>query len=139
PGGDILVFQQPGNDERDHDPDRDRPVVADDEVVPEEAKVLDELHQASLFATTSRARCCRSEATKPNDTMSTKARTPMIAASPPGQLAPTPSALQKVPKVVSITPTANFIVFSGTRLSGAWMSTPTAPTMMIAAAAPIAA
>ena len=49
----------------------------------------------------------------------TKASTPRIAASEPGQSAPAPSAAQKVPKVVSITPTANFTVFSGTAASGA--------------------
>ena len=44
-----------------------------------------------------------------------------------------------MPKVVSITPTANFIEFSGTRLSGAWIATPTPATMTSAAAAPAAA
>ncbi len=50
-------------------------------------------------------------------------------ASPPGQL--TPSALarpRRCPKELSITPTANFIVFSGTRASGARTAKPAAIT-----------
>ena len=49
----------------------------------------------------------------------TNASTPGSDASSPGQCAPAPSAAQKIPNVVSITPTANFSVFSGTRSSGA--------------------
>ncbi len=41
------------------------------------------------------------------------------AESDPGQCAPAPSAPQKVPNAVSITPTANFSVFSGTLARGA--------------------
>ena len=47
---------------------------------------------------------------------------------PPGQRAPAPSALQNVPNDVSITPTRNFIVFSGTRASGALIATPASGT-----------
>ena len=46
------------------------------------------------------------------------------AASPPGHDAPAPSAPQNIPNDVSITPTKNFIVFSGTRASGARTATP---------------
>ena len=42
-----------------------------------------------------------------------------MATSSPGQSQPAPSAAQKIPNVVSITPTANLSVFSGTRASGA--------------------
>src|SRR6266516_3818472 len=49
------------------------------------------------------------------------------ATSFPGQDAPAPSAPQKTPKDVSMTPTANFMLFSGTRDSGACTATPTAP------------
>ena len=57
------------------------------------------------------------------------------AASPPGQLAPAPSALQNMPKEVSITPTSSFRVFSGTRASGALTAAPTATTTNTASAA----
>ena len=53
--------------------------------------------------------------------------------------APAPSADQKIPKVVSMTPTANFIVFSGTRASGARTATPTTADEHDRAAAPAAA
>ena len=66
--------------------------------------------------------------TDANESAITNARTTGSEASSPGQCAPAPSAAQKVPKVVSITPTANFIVFSGTRGSGARTSTPTTAT-----------
>src|SRR4051812_709041 len=59
----------------------------------------------------------------------------MIAASPPGQLAPAPSDPQNVPNDVSITPTANFKVFSGTRVSGRCTITPTLRTTTSAASA----
>ena len=61
------------------------------------------------------------------------------AASPPGQSAPAPSAPQKIPKEVSITPTLNFIAFSGTRASGARIATPIAATTSTAATAAAAA
>lgn len=62
-------------------------------------------------------------------------------ASPPGQPAPAPSVPQNMPNEVSITPTANFIVFSGTLASGAraaapaWMTNSTASPAAAAAAA----
>ena len=52
---------------------------------------------------------------------------------------PAPSALQKIPNEVSITPTPNFNVFSGTRVSGACTIIPAINTTTNAAAAPIAA
>ena len=59
------------------------------------------------------------------------------AASPPGQEAPAPSAAQKIPNEHSITPTMSFIVFSGTRASGARTAKPPATTT--ATATPAAA
>ena len=50
------------------------------------------------------------------------------AASRPGQVTPAPSPLQKMPKAVSITPTPNFSVFSGTRESGACTTMPASST-----------
>ena len=44
-------------------------------------------------------------------------------ASPAGQSMPAPSDVQKMPNEVSITPTPNFTVFSGTRVSGSWTIT----------------
>ena len=61
------------------------------------------------------------------------------AASPPGQCAPAPSAPQKIPNEVSITPTTNFIAFSGTRASGARAATPAATTTSTASPAAAAA
>ena len=54
----------------------------------------------------------------------------------PGHSTPAPSALQKIPNEVSITPTPNFNVFSGTRVSGACTITPAINTTTSAAAAP---
>ena len=56
----------------------------------------------------------------------------MIAASSPGHSRPTPSPAQNVPNVVSSSPTAYFIVFSGTRPSGARTRRPTIATTTIA-------
>ena len=53
--------------------------------------------------------------------------------------APAPSAPQNAPKAVSITPTTNFMVFSGTRASGARTATPASATSTTAAPAAIAA
>ena len=50
-----------------------------------------------------------------------------------------PSVDQKIPNVVSITPTASLIVFSGTRASGARASAPTPATTTSAATAASAA
>ena len=65
--------------------------------------------------------------------------TPRIAASPAGQSAPAPSAPQKMPNEVSITPTAYLSVFSGTRASGPRTAMPAAPTITTAATAASAA
>ena len=56
--------------------------------------------------------------------------------SSPGQSAPAPSAPQKQPKLVSSRPTANLIVFSGTRCSGPRASTPATTTTTSATTAP---
>src|SRR5262249_60046405 len=114
------------------DAERDPPVVADHEVVGEPQ----DLHDAAPSSTSLRR---RSTATSANELTITNASTTGSAASPPGQLAPTPSVVQKMPNVVSMTPTANFIAFSGTRASGARTATPTPATRTSAAAAPAAA
>src|SRR5439155_15039952 len=121
------------------------PVVSDDEVAPEAEEASQEIHSftgtdptdgptASLVV---RRRVV--SLIRPSGASSITTRITRIAASPPGQRTPDPSAAQNVPKVVSITPTPNFIVFSGTRLSGARTMSPPAPTMSTAAPAPIAA
>src|SRR6516164_396186 len=102
----AIVGQQGGDGQRDDNTRGDGPVVADDEVVPEPQEGLHEL------STAGRAWRWRRTATRPLDSRRTKASTPMIEASLPGHFTPAPSAPQKMPKVVSITPTANFMVFS---------------------------
>ena len=52
---------------------------------------------------------------------------------------PTPSPAQNVPNDVSITPTVNLSVFSGTRLSGCRTSAPMVTTATRATVAPAAA
>src|SRR5206468_563773 len=104
------------------------PVVTDDEVPPE-------AREPHAVAT----RGARKARTRTNEARQTNTSTPGSDASPPGQCAPAPSADQKMPNVVSITPTANFIAFSGTRASGACTNTPTTATRTTAAAAPAAA
>src|SRR6202043_2667606 len=116
--------------------DGDAPVVADDEVVPELPELREPLHDV---ATSGMACARRASATRPNATTTTNAMTARSDASAPGQLMPAPSALQKIPNEVSMTPTPNLRVFSGTRVSGACMIIPAINTTTNAAAAPIAA
>jgi hypothetical protein len=61
------------------------------------------------------------------------------APSPPGHVAPAPSAPQNIPNELSSTPTANFIAFYGTRASGALAATPAAATTSTASPAAAAA
>src|SRR5205823_14504566 len=128
----------PGRDEggcasdREHDAGRRSPVVAHDEVPPEMAEGADAAH-----AKATRRRL--SEATAPKESRTTNASTPGNDALSPGQCAPAPSADQKIPNVVSITPTANLSEFSGTRVSGPRTSTPTTATSTRAMPAPSAA
>ena len=56
-----------------------------------------------------------------------------IAASDPGQLTPAPSPPQKMPKLVRSSPTANLMVFSGTRSSGDRTAIPATTTSATAA------
>ena len=51
-----------------------------------------------------------------------------MATSEPGQVTPAPSPAQKTPKLVRRSPTANLIVFSGTRSSGERTAIPTRRT-----------
>src|SRR5262249_51579803 len=133
----ACVGHEVGDGDGGDDDHRDRPVVADDEVVPEVQEPADVAH---AIAASSRAVRLRASATRPSEEATTKASTARMAASPPpGQSAPAPSAAQNVPKLVSMTPTPNFIVFSGTRLSGAWTTAPTTRTTTSAAAAAAAA
>src|SRR5262249_56535728 len=80
-----------------------------------------------------------SEGVQPADGGGTAGTITSRAASPPGQSAPAPSTPQNVPKDVSMTPTASFIQFSGTRASGALTATPVSVTSTTAATAPITA
>src|SRR5205823_4980347 len=113
--------------------DREAPVVADEEVVPELAELRERLHDV-VTSGTGTAR--RTSATRLNDRTTTNTISPRSATSAPGQVMPAPSALQKIPNAVSITPTPNFSVFSGTRVRGAWTITPATRTTTSAATAP---
>src|SRR5207248_3193086 len=138
PRRERAVCQQRGQRQRRDDTGGDGPAVADHEAVPEGAEPPEEPHRP-VTATGVRTRPVRNIATRPNDTRSTNPSTPRSAASPPGHVTPAPSAPQNVPKLISMAPTANFIVFSGTRLSGARTRTPTPTTNTTAAPAPTAA
>src|SRR5205814_5626916 len=101
------------DDGEDH-ADRDSPVVADDEVVPEPSELRELAHEV-----TTPSRCCsrRRYATSPNTVTTTNAMTASSAASLPGHAMPAPSELQKIPNAVSITPTPNSSVWYGARVS----------------------
>ncbi len=81
----------------------------------------------------------RSTLTAASEQASTAATSTIRKASPPGQLSPAPSPVQKIPYALSSTPTANFRVFSGTRESGWRAATPTAATTSAARIAAAAA
>src|SRR6478735_8272981 len=115
----------------------DAPVVADDEVPPERAERADVLH-APAPSGSAACRCRRSWRTSATDRRLRKPRMARIAASEPGQLTPAPSPPQKMPKLVRSSPTANLMVFSGTRSSGDRTAIPaitTSATAVTAAAA----
>src|SRR5205823_10348993 len=116
----------------------DAPVVADDEVPPEEPEGPYVLHPFAS-AGTSASRCRRSARTSRNELAPIKAITPSSESSSPGQSTPAPSAPQKQPKLVSSRPTAYLIVFSGTCSSGPRARTPAPTTSTKAAAAAAAA
>src|SRR3954469_10579652 len=127
PRVDSVVGQDLHEGERDRDPRRHRPVVADDEVPPELPEGLHVLHAlASAGLSSSRRR--RSARTISQEKPPRKAIKASSESSSPGQSAPAPSAPQKQPKLVSSRPTANLIVFSGTRCSGPRASTPATTT-----------
>ena len=62
-----------------------------------------------------------------------------MATSEPGHVTPAPSPAQKTPKLVRRSPTANLIVFSGTRSSGERTAIPTSRTSTTAVTAAAAA
>src|SRR3954454_4088188 len=138
PRVDALVREQRGQPERNCETRRDTPVVANDEVPPEERERPEVLH-ALTSAARSVGRRRRSRRTSANETAATKVTRPSSESSSPGHSTPAPSAPQKQPKLVSSSPTANLIVFSGTRSSGPRASAPTATTRTSAAPAPAAA
>ena len=61
---------------------------------------------------------------------------PKSESASPGHSMPSPSADQKTPNVVSIAPTPNFIVFSGTWVRGCLSATPSPITTTPATMAP---
>src|SRR4029079_17848729 len=98
PGVDAACDERGRRADREHDTGGGTPVVADDEVPPEVPERADASH-----ANARRRR--RRSATDENDSTITNPSTPGSEASSPGQCAPAPSAPQKMPNVVSITPT----------------------------------
>src|SRR3954447_14034063 len=140
PGVGAVIGEHDDDADRRQDADGEAPVVADDEVPPE-AGERSEVPHADAGSTSSglRSRRRRSHKTMAPVPPTVSASRTMIAASPRGQRTPAPSPAQNIPKVVSMAPTANFIVFSGTRLSGRWTNTPARSTTTAAAAAPSAA
>src|SRR6185312_6961733 len=129
----------PGHAERvcggegEYDADGDSPIVTDEEVVPESGEALQTGDHDDAFDRSRRA-AASITATQPYSRTSTT-----IARSAPGQLTPAPSAPQKVPNAHNMTPTTNFIVFSGTRDSGARTAAPTPATTRMAINAATAA
>src|SRR4249919_4321987 len=135
PGVDAKAGQDSGEHEPEADRRRDDPIVADDEVPPETAKRAHVAH-APAPAVAAERRWRRRERTRPKESAPTNAITARRDSSSPGQSTPAPSAAQKMPKLVSRRPTANLIVFSGTRSRGPRASSPAATTITTAAAAP---
>src|ERR1700733_14562701 len=137
------VGQDRGDGEADYHEGGDVPVVAHDEVVPERTERFELLHElttsdglAGAAPVILRERSQKMQAAPTSATTGTRTSR---AASLPGQATPAPSAPQNVPKLVSMTPTANFIQFSGTLVSGALTAMPTTVITTMAAAAPITA
>src|SRR5215472_9929489 len=128
------VDEQGGDGQGQRNGRRPAPVVADDEVVPERAeRAQPAAHCAASFAPAgTSARVRRSSAVYPSATSTTRGTSTSRAASLPGQDTPAPSAPQKMPNEVSMTPTANFSVFSASR---ACTTTPTMATTTTAATA----
>src|SRR5262249_27504838 len=139
PGRDVAALQHPGQPEPDGEPRGDAPVVADDEVPPEPPERTHALHACAATARVSAAFRRRSARVSASDTRPTYATIARTATSEPGQSTPAPSPAQKIPKLVSRTPTVNLSAFSGTRASGARTASPTAMTTKTAAAAAAAA
>src|SRR5438034_10884976 len=135
PGIDAEGSQQPCEREAHPHGRRYEPVVADDEVPPEAPERPQPPHAPAPAVTVAR-RWRRSRRTSPYESSHTNPTTPSSDSSSPGQATPAPSAAQKQPKLVSITPTVYLIVFSGTRSSGLRTSTPTTATRATATAAP---
>src|SRR5262249_14563387 len=134
----IPTSRQEGGRANDpHHPSRDGPIVANDEVVPEASEPTNALHAVLVSSVGAAVR--RNHLVSPSDASATNAMTATSDASLPGHARPAPSPLQKIPNAVSITPTPNFSVFSGTRESGAWTAAPTTSTATSAIAAPAAA
>src|SRR4051812_2117236 len=133
------MLEQPGERERDGKAGGHAPVVADDEVPPEAGERAQVLHPLASTGSRAAGRLRRSSRVRPKETRPTKAMTARIATSPPGHSTPAPSPPQKIPKLVSMTPTANLSVFSGTRSSGPRTTKPATTTTTTALAAAAAA
>ena len=96
-------------------PSGDRPVVADDEVVPEARRSCGRAPHVGASLGSGGAARPQHRDEHERAAATTNAITPSEAdRRHPASRRPAPSALQKMPNEVSITPTPNFSVFSGT-------------------------
>ena len=137
-----------GDCQREQHAQRDEPIVANDEVVPKRAECTDSADHdcvassviaASALSGEAMADRRRNSATNASAYSATPGTRTSSAASSSGQCAPAPSAPQNIPNATSMTPTANFMLFSGTRDSGARTAMPTTATTSTAAIAAAAA
>src|SRR5215469_16438623 len=157
PGRNPGGVQAPRAEEADHHSCGHHPVVADHEVIPERAERPQPRCQPAVRTSrlAHRTPCAarsalappaepafppgerRSSQVRASPKSATAGMITSSAASEPGQDAPAPSPPQNTPKLVSMIPTTNFIVFSGTRASGARTANPTAATSTVAQPAAI--
>ena len=108
------------------------PVIAGDEFPDSDRRVADPLHACDRLSGRHGVRKSRASRREKARTAGRgrAGRHPRRASS-----APAPSAPQKIPNEVSITPTLNFMAFSGALASGWRTATPIAATSTTAAAA----
>src|SRR5882757_1767054 len=141
-----MVGEHRGQPEDGDDPGGDAPVIPDDEIGEDRQDRAQGLHRITSAgsgragpARAGSARAGRAARARPRAARPMTAISASNAPSAPGQLTPAASPLQNTPKAVSMTPTRNFRVFSGTRVSGARTAKPAALTRTTAAIPPTAA
>ena len=124
PGRAPFADQGGQAERKDHSGGGD-PVVAGDELPhPQRRRRGSASRLGHLASATGSTR--KSRTSSEREDQHCRRRSPAARRRPPGHRAPAPSAPQKIPNEVSITPTPNFIAFSGTRASGARIAMPDA-------------